>query len=97
MVSELTRDDFHQHLDEAFRLELDEGSLQLELTEAECVGRPPGDARRQAFSLVFTGPQHPVLPQRLYRLVHPDMGALDIFLVPIGSGPGGTRYEAVFA
>ena len=56
---------------------------------------PPGP-QRQAFSLVFTGPPTPVLPQRIYRLEHPEMGSLDIFLVPIGIGPEGTRYQAIF-
>ncbi len=56
-----------------------------------------GDGRVVAgFSLVFTGPSEPVLVQRTYRLVHDELGDLDIFIVPIGRDDTGVRYEAVF-
>jgi hypothetical protein len=51
---------------------------------------------REPFSLVFAGPAAPVLPQSIYRLENDDLGALEIFLVPIGRDAGGTRYEAAF-
>jgi hypothetical protein len=49
------------------------------------------------FALEFSGPTEPALDQRIYRLGHPALGELEIFLVPIGIEPaGGRRYEAVF-
>jgi hypothetical protein len=39
---------------------------------------------------------HDLLPQRIYRLEHDELGALDLFLVPIGRDDSGVRYEAVF-
>jgi hypothetical protein len=45
---------------------------------------------------MFRGPTGPILPQRIYRLRHPVMGELDLFLVPIGPDGEGMRYEAVF-
>jgi hypothetical protein len=97
MDRELMLDDFRPRLNETFRLEAGASHLDVELTEAEAAGEPrPGLPREQAFSLVFTGPPEPVLPQALYRLEHPEMGRLDIFLVPIGAGPEGVQYEAVF-
>jgi hypothetical protein len=54
-------------------------------------------ARRQPFSLVFRGPGEELLPQSTYLLEHPELGALQIFLVPISRDEGGARYEAVFA
>jgi len=58
----------------------------------------PHDATRVAagFSLVFTGPVEPLLPQRIYRMLHGDLGEIDIFIVPIGRDGSGARYEAVF-
>jgi hypothetical protein len=34
----------------------------------------------------------PPLPQRIYRVEHAELGAIEIFLVPIAAD----RYEAVF-
>ena len=94
---DLTIDDFRGRLDEVFQLQAEPSAIELRLMEAEPTGSPRPDAgRTQPFSLVFTGPQQPLLPQAVYRLEHPEMGELDIFLVPIGSDPDGTRYEAVF-
>jgi len=56
----------------------------------------PRGLSRQPFSLTFEGPAAPVLPQCIYRLEHPALEPLDLFLVPIGQSPGGVRYEAVF-
>ena len=92
-----TLDEFRERLDDIFLLRAEPLTIEVKLTEAEPIGSPrPDAARRQPFSLVFTGPQQPLLPQAIYRLEHPEMGELDIFLVPIGSDPEGTRYEAVF-
>jgi hypothetical protein len=70
-------------------------ALRLELVEA----RPQGSAAagaRAPFSLLFRGPAEPLLPQRTYRLEHPGLGLLEIFLVPVGRDATGTDYEAVF-
>jgi hypothetical protein len=32
----------------------------------------------------------------MYRLEHPELGVLDIFLVPLGPEEGRMRYEAIF-
>ena len=77
----LTADDFAPHLHERFAL----SPLELELVEVTGAGGRP-------FTLVFRGPGEPLLPQRIHRLEHPVLGALDLFLVPIGPG----RYEAIF-
>jgi hypothetical protein len=36
------------------------------------------------------------LPQRIYRVEHGELGAMEIFLVPIGPDEVAHRYEAVF-
>jgi Domain of unknown function (DUF6916) len=55
---------------------------------------PPG--HRQPFSLRFRGPAVPVLEQGIHRLVHAEMGELEIFLVPIAADQDSRTYEAVF-
>lgn len=60
-------------------------------------GEQVPQAPRQPFSLLFRGPPEGVLPQGVYPLEHPELGRLEIFLVPISRTDDGVRYEAVFA
>jgi Domain of unknown function (DUF6916) len=85
---------FQPLLGDAFAVDA-EPALELRLAEATAHDRP--GAARAPFSLVFTGPPEPVLPQGIRRLEHPSLGAFELFLVPIGRDEGGVRYEAVFA
>jgi hypothetical protein len=48
------------------------------------------------FAIVFLGPPSPILPQRIYRFEHDGIGAIEIFIVPIGRDDDGVRYEAIF-
>jgi hypothetical protein len=99
MLDKLSSTSFSQYINQKFTLHL-EGSepLELELIEVAKLGNPPKDPQqRHAFSILFSGPNQPVLPQQIYRLEHRAMGMLDIFLVPLGpDGTGGLGYEAVF-
>jgi hypothetical protein len=72
----------------------DEAAIDLRLTEVVIPGERPG--HRQPFSLRFLGPCAPLLEQATHRLVHAELGALELFLGPIASGSEGTIYEAVF-
>ena len=97
-LADLTAEDFRPLLHEGFVLsdgaegEHNGGavSFEVELVEANEIPRGPGG--RAPFSLVFQGDPELALPQRIYRIEHAQLGALDIFLVPIAPG----RYEAVF-
>ena len=56
-------------------------------------------ATRAPFRLIFQGPAQPVHPQQTLPLDHPELGRVEIFLVPIGPvGPGNPsmQYEAIF-
>jgi len=82
---------------ESFRLELEDGeSLEWELVEATALPTQEGAPRREPFSLVFRGPAGRLLPQSVYPMRHPRLGALSLFLVPIGSNEQGVSFEAVF-
>ena len=71
--------------------------LPLTLVETRTLVAGDGIAnRRQRFGLVFRGPLEPALPQRIYRLAHPEMGTHEIFLVPIARKAEGLEYEAIF-
>ena len=82
-----------------FRLHGDgvEGApLDLELVEARPLTSASVGDRRQPFAVVFRGPRQPALPQRIYRLEHPEVGAHELFLVPVAESDAGREYEAVF-
>jgi hypothetical protein len=82
-----------------FTLWLDDAtSLPTRLVDAcACAGSGAAPGGRLPFSLTFEAPAEPALPQSIYRLEHPQQGAMDLFLVPIGRQPTGLQYEAVFA
>jgi hypothetical protein len=93
-LGELTPGDFEPHSGQGFQLAAASGGLELTLVEVKRLGtalRPGG-----AFSLLFVAPAGPFLPQDTYRLTHPKLGTLDVFLVPIGPTQGGNGYQAVF-
>ncbi len=73
-----------------------EGGGLLPLTLTEVRPEPPLAGYEQ-FSALFLGPAAFVLPQRTYALRHEGLGALALFLVPVGRDAAGTRYEAVFS
>lgn len=105
MLETLTAQMFSPYVGETFHLILDrEPPVEMQLvsvTEAgfPAAGRgtadPPG---RVSFSLLFLEQQHQnsYLPQRIYHLEHEQLGAMDLFLVPLGPVAGGMRYEAIF-
>ncbi len=56
-----------------------------------------GSATRAPFSLIFRSPgERRHAPQQIYTVRHPELGEIEIFLVPIGPDERGMRYEAVF-
>ena len=82
---------FDPHVKTNFHFAGEGGPVALEL---ESVAGSPAAPR--PFSLVFRGPRESFLPQRIYRVEHPALGSLEIFIVPIGLDASGYRYEAVF-
>ena len=84
-------DDFAALRGDRFRIAPDGApAFEAELVEVSEIPREPGG--RAPFSLVFQGSPDPPLPQRIYRVEHDALGAIEIFLVPIAAD----RYEAVF-
>ena len=90
---------FARHVGEAFRLHVrPDQVLDVDLVEARAA-RPAAAAPGRAecsFSLVFRSRGPAALSQRIYHLEHERLGALDLFLVPLGPDGQGMRLEAVF-
>ena len=101
VLEKLTVDDFRPAVGQAFSLDAaGAGKLELTLVEARTIepGAPPTDdtGRRTPFALDLRGPVDPILPQSIYRLEHPEVGVLEIFIVPVGRTEAGADYEAIF-
>ncbi len=98
-LDKLTHEDFIPYLHQRFHMGVDASdAMEIELVEVTELGRktsPPG-AARQPFSLLFRGPKDLRAPQQIYRLEHEEMGAMEIFLVPLGPDAEGMRYQAIF-
>lgn len=93
-VAELSPADFTPRVNDQFRVVMPEGRLDLKLVEV----RELGVALRKggAFALTFLSPPGPFLPQGTYPLENSVLGALDLFIVPLGPKDGGNSYEAIF-
>lgn len=96
MLDKLTKETFEPRKGETFTLSAeDAGEVELELASVQGTGLQ-GKAPREQFSLHFHGPSDPLLPQSIYRLENAEMGAMELFLVPIARSEEGVTYEAVF-
>ncbi len=98
-LEQLQSSDFVPYLNQLFTIRLDGIEpirLELVVVTENGKGVPPG--ARQPFSLLFLGPvSSQYLLQHMYPLEHPEMGVLELFLVPLGPQEGRMRYEAIFS
>lgn len=81
---------------DAFRLEQEGVATVLTLTQVRATGPAFADGAREPFTLRFRSDAATALPQGIYPLAHPDLGTLEIFIVPIAVEDGAAVYEAVF-
>lgn len=102
MLDKLTFTSFEPYLHHSFSIRSgDEDPLEVELisvTELSDGGAHSlSEGERIPFSIIFRDARsEPVLQQAIYTVEHPQLGALGIFLVPIGPDEHGLCYEAVF-
>jgi len=93
----LTEANFTKHLHTNFYIPINGQRLELELAEVKSYLSGPEEQRGlERFSIFFEGPTAVVLPQQIYSMDHEQMGAFQIFLVPVAKLEKSIRYEAVF-
>jgi hypothetical protein len=102
-TKELALETFLPHVKSKFRVLSDGGQpVDLELAEAAGVagahGRVPNKNGmvQEVFSLMFDGPEQPVLPQRCHAVEHEKIGRFELFIVPVEKISGGIRYQVLF-
>jgi hypothetical protein len=93
-LATLTADDFETLGGQSFSLTVAGRDVELKLEAVQRLGQ----ALRAggAFSVQFSAPAGPVLPQAIYPLRHPSLGTLELFIVPLKPEKGVNRYEAIF-
>lgn len=88
---------FAAHLNETFRVEIDQVSASFVLVEARPLpSRPVMGMVREPFSLLFRHEAAVLFPQRTYSMTHERLGEFGIFLVPIARDRDGFIYQALF-
>lgn len=99
MLDQLTIDTFEPLVGGTFWVEFPTGGkVELRLVRAaKVMESEAARLNRHPFSLFFVGPKSYLLPQQTYHLTNETLGALDIFLVPVGQREDVYDYEAVFA
>jgi len=94
MTQPFTIETFSKLVNTKFKMQYGNSqAVELELISATDLGSTP---RQIQFSLIMLGPENAPLMQGIYKLEHEKLGALDLFLVPIGKDQSGVSYEAVF-
>ena len=96
MLETLTIDDFSGRIGETFSAVAADGRrLTLTLKSIEAIAAPAG-AANTPFSLQFCERARDHVPQQTLAVEHPEMGAFDLFVVPLGPSRHGMCYEAIF-
>jgi hypothetical protein len=94
MAAALTHEEFSKHLNTKFRIRIsEEEAIDAELTEVSELLLSP---RQERFSIYFRTANEPFLGQGMRGFEHDQMGAFDLFLVPMARDEEGTSYESVF-
>ena len=82
-------------LNQDFEIVFTDGVLPMKLTEARPLGVRP-ESIREPFSLAFVAGRPLRLPQGTYKIRHPQIGEMEIFLVQVAADQTSSTFEAVF-
>lgn len=93
MSTDLSHEDFNNHLNTQFQVDRDGEQIELLLIEVSRLKQSKG---QEQFSIVFRGPVDQPMAQGIRQFRHPDMGSFELFIVPIKQDGEGYQYEAVF-
>ena len=94
----LVFEDFKDRVGSVFSMR-EEGipAIDLTLKQAELLSaRFARPGIRPPFALLFVGPAEPMLPQMLYNMVHGELGAIKLFIVPTGKDANSVFYDCTF-
>ena len=87
--------EFAACVDQDFEIVFSDGVLPVKLSEARPLGVRP-ESIREPFSLTFVAGRPLRLPQGIYKMRHPQLGEMEIFLVQVAADQSSSSFEAVF-
>jgi len=93
-LATLRSEHFRPHKGTSFTFHHEGGALDMVLHLIE--HGPESQREGGGFSVIWAGPKDPALPQSTYKIEHAEMGASEVFVVPIGHSGDHALYEAVF-
>jgi len=93
-LSSLTPADFEPHVGKDFLITAPGAPVNVRLAQVERLGTALREGG--AFSLSFLSAPGPFLPQGIYPIAHPELGTLELFVVPLGPKDGGNNYQVIF-
>jgi hypothetical protein len=94
MLEQLSAEDFSKHLNTKFKVYYsDDNVFEAELVE---VFELKTNANLESFSLMFLLPVDFGFEQRVFKIEHPEIGTMELFIVPIRQVESKIRYEAIF-
>lgn len=93
-ISTLKKTTFNPYLNSKYEVHTEcAGVVEVELIEIT----DHSQENVESFSLIFKGPLEKAFEQRIHKVKHPEMGEMELFLVPITYGKmDAMYYQAVF-
>jgi hypothetical protein len=95
MLENITHESFEALIGQTVELQAGDIAFPANVESVRVLSQS-GGGQRQAFSVEVQSHTAENHGQQIYRLSHSDLGNLDLFMVPIGVGEKGIRYEIVF-
>jgi hypothetical protein len=95
-LATVTCGEFVAFLDQDFEIVFSDGTLPVKLIEVKKWGPDQPPNIRQPFALMFRLERALRLPQGIYKMRHPQLGEMEIFLVQVGADANSSTLEAVF-
>jgi hypothetical protein len=93
MLDTLTIDDFANLIDRYVTLRFGDQEQCARVVEVTRRGEMPPEGRQPFSIVVESGPNDKYWPQGTHVMAHPEHGELTLFMVPLGPGEHGMRYE----
>jgi len=95
MLDRLRKEDFDSLIGQTLKATVGDASADLELAEATSL-KSPSPRETPPFRLILRSRENWRGPQGIYRIEHPSLGPIEMFIVPIGPDGQGLCYEALF-
>ncbi|HWU53762.1 MAG TPA: hypothetical protein VN153_13220 [Tahibacter sp.] len=96
MLNEIPLEAFAAIVGQNVRVSSGEHHIDVEVAQAQTLANPSPRAQPPFFVIVRHNGATRAINQGIYQFDHPSLGALDLFLVPVGPDGQGMCYEITF-